>query len=427
MMEDPESEGTVSLGDAGMRLADCEGADDGSACGPNGGLLCLGGACVPSRCGDGFVDKALEECDDENTDPGDGCEADCSWTCEDDSMCDDGAACDGKERCLVNHTCEIGAPAGDGTACTSATISDGQCRQGSCTPTGCGDKEVKGGEQCDDGNDVAGDGCEIDCTFSCEGDVDCDDGSKCTGVETCDTSGHTCKPGTALECHDTSDCTRDQCDAVEGCIFVLIDDDGDGHAPSTFACGDDCDDTRADVHPGHPEMCDPVDHDCDPSTAPGGVPPTWYVDCDGDGYAALDAPSKITCDKPEPADCGGTWTTRAPDANDPTTIDCNDAEVDAFPGQSGWFVDVAEGTTAWEYNCNNMVDRLYAIAGVDPAHSLCSTSIYSKCSGPAGWTTDKPPKCGEIGQYTRCSIVFGRTIDGSACQRTVYDLQEQCR
>src|SRR5262245_30924059 len=78
---DDGSGNTVTLGDAGMRLVDCEGEEDGLACGPNGGLLCLEGSCVPSRCGDGYVDPAREECDDENTAAGDGCDPDCAWDC----------------------------------------------------------------------------------------------------------------------------------------------------------------------------------------------------------------------------------------------------------------------------------------------------------------------------------------------------------
>jgi cysteine-rich repeat protein len=32
----------------------------------------------------------------------------------------------------------------------------------------CGNGSVEGGEDCDDGNDVDGDGCDSDCTWSCE-------------------------------------------------------------------------------------------------------------------------------------------------------------------------------------------------------------------------------------------------------------------
>src|SRR5512134_3778031 len=40
----------------------------------------------------------------------------------------------------------------------------------------CGNQVVEGDEECDDGNDVPGDGCEPDCTGSaCTTDANCDD------------------------------------------------------------------------------------------------------------------------------------------------------------------------------------------------------------------------------------------------------------
>jgi hypothetical protein len=61
------------------------------------------------------------------------------------------------------------------------------------------------------------------------------------------------------------------------------DGDGDGYGVeqgATSACDPpdgtaertgDCDDDRADVHPGRHEMCDGIDNDCDPSTPDAGV------------------------------------------------------------------------------------------------------------------------------------------------------------
>ncbi|HMI92667.1 MAG TPA: putative metal-binding motif-containing protein [Polyangiales bacterium] len=421
-----KEEDTATLGDAGMRLVDCDGADDGSACGPNGGLLCLDGSCLPSRCGDGFVDPALEECDDENAESGDGCGPSCNWDCTDDAMCDDGAACNGEERCLINHTCSLGTPAGDGTACTSATAGDGQCRQGTCTPAGCGDEEVKGSEQCDDGNDTPSDGCEIDCSYSCEADVDCDDGTICSGQESCDVPNHTCIAGSELRCADESECTADSCDADLGCQFAAIDADGDGHSPDTLSCGDDCDDSRPDVHPGHPELCDDIDHDCIPDTGTDEVP-SWYEDCDDDGYAAVDARAVQSCDMPAASSGCKSWTTRKPVRDDKLSYDCNDAELDAYPGQGGWFTATAEGTTSWEYNCNTTIDLLYPNVAV-PRDSLCKSGLGTLCSGKAGWTGAASPKCGGKAEYTRCSYVFGRVPSiGGTCQRTFFEEQQQCR
>ncbi|MCU1278092.1 MAG: Multiple EGF-like-domain protein 3 precursor, partial [bacterium] len=53
--------------------------DDGTACGS--AMLCRGGTCVASRCGDGIV-TAPEECDDGNVTDGDGCDNNCAFSCK---------------------------------------------------------------------------------------------------------------------------------------------------------------------------------------------------------------------------------------------------------------------------------------------------------------------------------------------------------
>lgn len=59
------------------------------------------------------------------------------------------------------------------------------------------------------------------------------------------------------------DAAAPQTDAGDG--SAGCDQDGDGYA-STACGGDDCDDTRQDIHPGAAEVCDGDDNDCD-STA----------------------------------------------------------------------------------------------------------------------------------------------------------------
>lgn len=49
----------------------------------------------------------------------------------------------------------------------------------------------------------------------CTVDGDCDDGSVCTGVESC--VDDICTPGTPLDCDDLNPCTDDTCDALTGC------------------------------------------------------------------------------------------------------------------------------------------------------------------------------------------------------------------
>lgn len=83
-----------------------------------------------------------------------------------------------------------------------------------------------------------------------------------------------CVAGTPVDCDDHDPCTKDTCIPATGaCTYshATPDQDGDGYyAPlpgyepgSPGACGDDCDDTNPDAHPGANEVCDGVDNDCD--------------------------------------------------------------------------------------------------------------------------------------------------------------------
>lgn len=120
-------------------------------------------------------------------------------------------------------------------------------------------------------------------------DVDCDDGNPARfpgADEVCDGVDNDCD----LEVDD------DPIDGIPG----YEDADGDGYGadpPVIVACerspslvdrGGDCDDTRADFHPGAPEGCDGLDGDCDPTTSEDGTVSIATVRYDG-LQAALDA------------------------------------------------------------------------------------------------------------------------------------------
>ncbi len=315
-------------GDAGVDATSattCHGAADGTACGD--GHVCANGSCAPSTCGDGILDTRSEQCDDGNAVAFDGCEPDCQFTCMDDHGCNDGNACNGTETCPTStHACAMGTPLDDGAACSMRDGSSGVCGGHTCLMPGCGNGVVETGEDCDDGNDDPSDGCTRECTFTCTDDASCQDVTVCNGMETCDLTSHTCMAGTAPTCDDGSPCTNDSCDDVLGCVTNLIDMDGDGHAPDTLgSCGDDCDDTRADVYTGAPELCDGRDNNCNGSIDE--TAPTWYVDCDGDGYATDVTSSRTSCTAPDASAAGcspGGWTTIRP--VDASTTDC--AETD---------------------------------------------------------------------------------------------------
>lgn len=149
-------------------------------------------ASIPTaRCGDGVVEGA-EQCDDANLVAGDGCQPTCRFGCVLASDCDDGATCNGTETCTAAHVCRAGAPLSDGTVCGAAGAA---CRAGACAAVGCGNGTPDPGEECDDGNVLPGDGCEPDCTFTCELASECPDPNPCDGVSSC--VSNVCQNGVA--------------------------------------------------------------------------------------------------------------------------------------------------------------------------------------------------------------------------------------
>jgi cysteine-rich repeat protein len=132
----------------------------------------MSGVCTGAACGDGTVD-ASEDCDDGNLIDGDGCDADCTWTCTTNADCSDGNPCNGNERCAMPSTlgsnCQMRAAPADGTACNADMnpATRDICRAMTCVASSCGDGFTDTGaspaEQCDDGNTMNGDGCSSTC------------------------------------------------------------------------------------------------------------------------------------------------------------------------------------------------------------------------------------------------------------------------
>lgn len=171
--------------------------------------------------------------------------ADAIESCARDRDCDDGLFCTGVE------TCRPGADGADARGCVAA----GPPCMGECDEGGrrCPD-------ECDGLEDMDGDG---HASLACGG-ADCDD------------ENAEIHPGAPELCNMRDD----DCDAVidealeERPQYPDADSDGAGDALAapTLACSalpgfvanaGDCDDTRADVHPGADERCNGVDDDCD--------------------------------------------------------------------------------------------------------------------------------------------------------------------
>jgi cysteine-rich repeat protein len=227
------------------------GASGGT--GTGGGGADGGGADASTpKCGNGAVDPG-EACDP-TAGGGAGCKSDCTWVCSPgaagDAFCDDHQPCNGAEACGATHVCTAGTNLANGTTCGSGLV----CQTGNCAPLSCGNGTVETPEECDDGNQTNGDGCETNCKLTCKaGDAsrDCSSvGTACTTASTCDASKHTCSATTPANdgngCGNGNYCKSGSCVApvcgngqVE--LGEMCDDgnqtNGDGcQANCTFTC-----------------------------------------------------------------------------------------------------------------------------------------------------------------------------------------------
>ncbi|GDX78488.1 hypothetical protein LBMAG42_02990 [Deltaproteobacteria bacterium] len=176
-----------------------------------------------------------------------------------------------------------------------------------------------------------------------------------TGDETdCGPSDPTIYPGAFEHCdgldHDCDGLTMEN-DSIDMSPWYLdLDGDGFGAGSPGFACeapvgmvgnAEDCDDTRADVSPRAPEVCDllDVDEDCDllPNDLDDWVADGsyWYPDLDGDGWGD---------------DVPPVWTCEAPQDYVDSTSDCNDHDPLVHP-------EAPELCNEVDDNCDDVTDE----------------------------------------------------------------------
>ncbi len=125
-------------------------------------------------------------------------------------------------------------------ACEPSLCDDANpCTSDSCDAAGCASVRLPDGSVCDDGYvDTVDDQCVAGVcegiVLACTGDLDCDDGDVCNGVESCE-QGRACLGGVPLDCGAPTQCAEPVCDAQQGCLSVARPD------------GTPCDDGRADT------------------------------------------------------------------------------------------------------------------------------------------------------------------------------------
>jgi cysteine-rich repeat protein len=183
---------------------------DGSAC--TIGDACLAGSCVAAP----VVCPAPNVCQEPGAcNPATG---GCAYPAKPaGTPCDNGAFCDGAEMCF------------EGSCVTDAerTVTcSGGCDESNDRCLSCGNAQVDPGEQCDDGNNVDGDGCDARCLAECTTAADCDDANGCTAdlctggrCQHTSPAGVTCCASDA-DCTPADTCSAGRCEATGECSFT---------------------------------------------------------------------------------------------------------------------------------------------------------------------------------------------------------------
>ena len=201
----------------------------------------------------------------------------------------------------------------------------------------------------------------------------------------CDDSQAGINPASPEVCNgldDDCDGLVDEALAV-GCVTVWLDEDGDGWGGPEGAClcapaapylvqGGDCNDQRADIFPGAPEICDGLDQDCDGME--GGC------DLDNDGWCEGTVPNNCTPGTNSYVLCLGiaanlmlTW---CPEGFG----DCDDDESAAHPGAE-------EICDQVDNDCNGEVDEVFDMDG----DGWCAGVANACCPNGGGDCNDNSP------------------------------------
>jgi cysteine-rich repeat protein len=351
--------------------------------------------------------------------------------CSKHSECDDGNECNGVETCDEGE-CTSREVEEDGTVCSGTTEGDFVCRDGNCLKSRCGDRiiDARLEETCDDGNVTNGDGCDVDCNYSCTSDQVCNDSNVCNGLETCDVTEHVCLPGTQAD--DATECGTDRACVDGRCLSTTCGDgavtegeecddsnlvEGDGcSADCQYDCEKDADCDDQDVCTGN-ETCNLETHECeagDVLECEDAVPCTEDK-CDPIGgcrFSMIDEDDDGQAPIFEGSDCG---------------TDCDDDNEDVFAGAGELCDDIDnncdgdkdEFATVWYPDCDG---DGYAPLDSESVQQCKQPSAPSTCpSGSRGTWTIRPPTsttdsdCWDSDPdiYPRADAVWSRTaIDG---------------
>ncbi|MBN1654450.1 MAG: DUF4215 domain-containing protein [Deltaproteobacteria bacterium] len=423
-------------------------------------------------CGNGLVDEG-EECDDgQNGDDDDGCRDDCNTSCRNAaSDCENtpgdcrrpvceavtlGMVCgfeadpadlpDDGNSCTID-SCDGSEPVhtdrDDGYPCENSSGLNGDyCKDGTCIDPVCGDGVRGPLEQCDDGDNLSGDGCSADCVLESCGDgnldagEDCDDGANGDADDGCDDTCHFSCARPELDCtdDDASDCEVPVCQTNErgqvcGVTLLAQGDACDNRSGKKGdycrqnacidpVCGDEivgprqgCDDANADPcdgclpncklreeYCGNGYICHPEECDDGNSNSGDGCSASCKSESEKCPPEMVEIPADAKLGVAEPF-CMDIFEASRPDATfDLMGTDTSKAE--SKPNVIPWHVEYMDKT----------VFSIYQDACEAAGKYLCSEQQwYAACTGS-----------------DRKSYVFGNTFDPEICNSVATFCDDYC-
>ncbi|MFH2007732.1 MAG: fibrinogen-like YCDxxxxGGGW domain-containing protein, partial [bacterium] len=371
--------------------------------------------CVHERiCGDGVM-EGTEECDDGNNEPGDGCSPGCflTYTCG-DGVCET----DKHETCPACP--EDCCPCGDGVCDQAMAETCALCHEDCCPD--CGDGWLDASEQCDDGNNVDGDGCSAACIDE-DGSPTCGNGIWEAG-EQCDDGNTTNLDGCSDTCQVEYECGDGVCETTRGesCPVCPQDCCPCGDAVCDDALGETCGMCRDDCCPDCGNGILDAGEECDDGN---------LTDNDGCDHVCEDEDGVAVCgnglwEAGEGCDDGNTTPGDGCDGSCGIEFVCGDAACDTANGETCQLCpgdccpNCGNGVLEAQYQEECDTASFGTASCADYCYPAGSLSCTAYCTIDVSTCTGSLPVCGNA-TVDGCEDCDGANLNGQDCTNLGYD------